>query len=249
MIRVSDITVYHKCPRMCYFNNKGLAEKSAGYLERLILKELALTYASAFKSDEKLTLLNGELDRISNEIRVIYRNELSGIDDETIARSVSDIRALLPDIVSNLPANSNFFEGEVQYDEPLLKSEKFGISGAPDRLVKINEELVPSMIKTGSIPENGVWQGDRLQLTAYSVLVEENYNSIVKRGFVEYARQGKVREVIIKRQERRKVLQIAQRIKKIHSGFMPEKPEGAPCKYCGFTELCDVKSTLASRFF
>jgi len=235
---------------MCYFNSKGISvEKGAGYLDRLILKELALTYSSAFNSDDKLKFLNDELDRISNEIRVIYRNELTDVDDEIIGISISGIRALLPDISSNLQSNGNFFAGNVQKDEPLLKSEKFGLSGSPDKLLKINDELVPSIVKTGSIPENGVWQGDRLQLTAYSVLVEEQYNSVVKRGFVEYARHGKVREVTIKRQERRKVLQVTQRIKKIHEGFMPEKPEGAPCNYCGFTELCDVKSTLASRFF
>jgi len=58
-----------------------------------------------------------------------------------------------------------------------------------------------------------------------------------------------VREVAIKRHERRKVLAIRDRIKKIHEGFMPEKPKDAPCEYCGFMGMCDVKSTLASRFF
>lgn len=99
------------------------------------------------------------------------------------------------------------------------------------------------------MPENGVWNKDRLQLTAYSILVEEKYNSIVKKGFVEYARWGIVRPVVIKRHERRKVLQVMDRIKKIQDGFMPERPEDAPCEYCGFDGICDVKSTLASRFF
>jgi hypothetical protein len=39
------------------------------------------------------------------------------------------------------------------------------------------------------------------------------------------------------------------RIKKIYDGFMPEKPKDAPCEFCSFTGMCDVKSTLASRFF
>ncbi|MDD5474777.1 MAG: Dna2/Cas4 domain-containing protein [Candidatus Methanoperedens sp.] len=251
MIKVSDITVYQKCPRMCYFVSKGhslVKEITPGYLERIILKELALTYGEAFNNDNTHSFLDNELNRISSEIRIIYRNELSGIDDNTLANSVSEVRSSLGNICSNLSSNGDFYTSE-SVNESLLQSEKFGLAGSPDRLIKIKDELLPSIIKTGNMPQNGVWQGDRLQLTAYAVLVEENHDSVVERGFVEYARWGRVREVLIKRHERRKVLQIRDRIKKIRGGFMPEKPKDAPCEYCGFTGMCDVKSTIASRFF
>jgi len=252
MIKVSDITTYLKCPRMCYFVNRGhdlTVDISPGYLERLILKELALTYESAYNSNDKLSFLNNELERISNEIRVIYRNELNSVDDAVLAKSITDIQPLIETICSNLASNPDFFSGGFFQDGQVLRSDKFGLSGSPDRLVKMNGNLVPSIIKTGNMPENGVWQSDRLQLTAYSILVEEKYNSIVEKGFVEYARWGIVRPVVIKRHERRKVLQVRDKIKKIKDGFMPERPEDAPCEYCGFKEVCDVKSTLASRFF
>ncbi|MFZ3383800.1 MAG: CRISPR-associated protein Cas4 [Candidatus Methanoperedens sp.] len=257
MIKVSDITTYLKCPRMCYFTNKGhdlVSEVSSGYLERLILKELALTYGSACNCADMQTFLNNELERISNEMRVIYRNELGKVNDEAIAKSVTDIHPLIEKISLNLSLNRDFYSGdfnsgELIQDEPVLRSDKFGLSGSPDRLLKINESIVPSIIKTGNMPENGVWNGDRLQLTAYSILVEEKYNSIVQKGFVEYARFGIIRPVVVKRHERRKVLQVMDKIKKIQDGFMPERPKEAPCEYCGFVGICDVKSTLASRFF
>ncbi len=116
-------------------------------------------------------------------------------------------------------------------------------------MLKTEYGVVPSIIKTGNIPANGVWGGDRLQLTAYSILIEEKYNALVRNGFVEYARYGQVRQVVIKRHDRRKVLQVREKIKKIQDGLMPEKPADAPCEYCGFTEMCEVKPTLASRFF
>ncbi len=251
MIRVSDITIYHKCPRMCFFTNKGhnlIKEGTPGYLEGIILKELALVYDLAFNSEDKLSILNLELDRILKEIPVIYRNELGGIDDEMLAGAVTDIRAGLPVICSNLSSYNGFFEGELSHNET-LQSGKFGLTGSPDRLIRTNDELMPSIIKTGRVPLNGIWRGERLQLTAYAVLVEEKYDIPVRRGFVEYARLGMVREAAIRRHERRNVLQILEKIKKIRDGIMPEKPKDAPCEYCGFTEICDVKSTLASRFF
>lgn len=251
MIRVSDITIYHKCPRMCFFTNKGhnlITEVTPGYLEGIILKELAMVYDLAFNSEDKLSILNLELDRISKEIPVIYRNELGSIDNEMISKSVTGVRSCLEIICPNLSSYNGFFAGELSHSES-LQSGKFGMTGSPDRLIRTEDELMPSIIKTGNMPQNGIWQGDRLQLTAYAVLVEEKYDIPVRRGFVEYARWGIVREAAIRRHERRNVLQILEKIKKIQNGIMPEKPKDAPCEYCGFTGICDVKSTLASRFF
>lgn len=252
MIKVSDVTTYLKCPRMCYFISKGhdlFGDISASYIERLILKELAMTYEYAFNNNDILSFLGNELERISNEIRVIYRNELEKVDDATLAKSITDVSPLIETISSNLSSNGNFYSCEFIQDEPVFRSDKFGLSGSPDRMLKMDDGLIPSIIKTGNMPENGVWSSDRLQITAYSILVEEKYNSVVEKGFVEYVRWGKVRQVIIKRHERRKVLQVRDKIKKIQEGFMPERPEDAPCEYCGFKDICDVKSTLASRFF
>lgn len=216
MIRVSDISTYLKCPRMSYFSNRGhnlVRDITHGYLERIILKELALKYESTFDKEDMLAFLNDELDRISSEISFIYRAELAGIDEASIAESISNVRPCLGNICSNLSLNRDFYASEIIECEPVLQSGKFGLSGSPDRLIKVNEKPTPSIIKTGNMPQNGVWHGDRLQLTAYSMLVEEMYDSVVERGFVEYARWGQVREVVIKRHDRRKILQIRDKIK------------------------------------
>lgn len=252
MIRVSDITTFNKCPRMCYFVNQGhdsVGEVSGTFIENLILKELALTYECAAGKDDKPSFLNNELERISKEIRVIYRSELDGIDEDVIEKSASNIQSLTEKISSNISMNVDFYSGEFIRDKQVLRSDKFGLSGSPDRLKRENPGVVPSIIKAGNIPENGVWNSDRLALTAYSILVEEEFNTIVEKGFVEYARWGIVRTMIIKRHERRKILQIRDKISRIKEGFMPERPKDAPCQYCNFAGICDVKSTLASRFF
>ncbi len=223
-----------------------IKEPTAEYIQRLLLKELALVYGPALKTGDVLTSLNNDLDRISEEIRVIYRSELAGVDDDALANAASGVRSWLGDICTNLSPDFYALPSE---SETALRSAKFGLTGSPDKLITIGDELIPSIIKTGAMPENGVWKSDRVQLTAYAILVEEIYNKIVKRGFVEYARWGKVREVTIKRHERRSVLQLRDRVRKIQEGFMPEKPEDAPCERCGFKGMCDVKSTLAAKFF
>ncbi len=251
MIRVSDLTTYLKCPRIAYFINRGHDLKlDLINPERIILKELALVYPLAVGKKAEIPILDtlkGELDRISNEIHAIYRAELAGINEEIVVNSVTGVQSYLPEISSNLPADF-YSNPDVDY-EPVLQSEKFGLTGTPDKLVTVNGQILPSIIKTGKMPENGIWSSDRLQLTAYSMLVEEKYNSVVERGFVEYAKWGEVREVAIKRHERRKIFQIIEKIKKIQQGSMPEKPGNASCEACGFIDMCEVKPTLASRFF
>lgn len=252
MIRVSDITTYLKCPRMAYFMIKGdkpVKEITPDHLDKIILKELTLSYCVTSNNDDDISLLNGELDRLSNDIRVIYRLELSGINDELIETSISNVRDMLENICPNLIENRDFYANEPIHVGEVLQSGKFGIVGSPDKLVEMNGCIIPSIIKTGNMPENGVWRNDRLQLTAYAILVEEMYDSVVENGFVEYAGFGKVRQVKLKSHERRKVLQVRDKIKKIQDGIMPEKPNNAPCEYCDFVDMCDVKSTLASRFF
>jgi CRISPR-associated exonuclease Cas4 len=252
MIKVSDITTYLKCPRMCYFTGRGhelIKDISSEYIEHLILKELALTYGSVFDAKDKISNLNQELDRVSSDITVIYSKEMDGIDTNALEKAVANIRSCLEDICCNISNNGDFYaKGSFQV-EPLLISEKLGMTGSPGKFIDIDKTHFPSIIKTGKMPENGIWQSDRIQLTAYAMLIEDKFHSPVEHGFVEFARLGKVRQVRIKRNERRKVIQIRDRLRKILNGFMPERQNDAPCMHCGFEEICDVRSTLASRFF
>lgn len=252
MIRVSDLTIYLKCPRMSYFTNKGndlIQDVTSGYLESIILKELALTYGSIIDREDRLSLINMELDRILKDIRVIYRAELEDIDNLTLERAISSVRSCAGNISSNIEKHQDFYLINPVIMEQLLESSKIGLTGTPDKLIQTKDGMVPSIIKTGRIPDNGVWKNHRFQLTAYAILIEEIYGSNVAKGFVEYARYGIVREVKIKKHERRRILQVRERIKKIKQGFMPERPEDAPCETCGFNGKCDVRSSLASRLF
>ena len=111
-IKVSEITAYLKCPRMPYFLNKGhnpIPDITSGYLERLILKELALVYGKAYQETDIGSFLGRELDRISEEVRVIYRTELDGIDEDTLKGSVSSVRSRIENICANLPESRIFY--------------------------------------------------------------------------------------------------------------------------------------------
>ena len=72
-------------------------------------------------------------------------------------------------------------DGEIIYVDdlkkaPLLKSDKYGIQGRPDLLIKAGKDYIPVEIKTGRIPRGPLFS-HIMQLTAYMLLVEENYKA------------------------------------------------------------------------
>jgi len=71
--------------------------------------------------------------------------------------------------------------GEIIYVDdlersPLLKSEKYGIWGRPDLLIKMGEDYIPIEIKTGRVPRGPLFS-HIMQLTAYMLLVEDNFKA------------------------------------------------------------------------
>jgi CRISPR-associated exonuclease Cas4 len=121
------------------------------------------------------------------------------------------------------------------------------LTGRLDRLVFPN--LVPSLVRTGSCPPDGVWKSDRLALAGYSLLLDEKYSTRTQRGLIEYARSGTVREVEIRSIDRSRVLRIRDRVRQIRDGQLPDRPHDARCDQCRLKERCEVKATLASKFF
>jgi CRISPR-associated exonuclease Cas4 len=133
--------------------------------------------------------------------------------------------------------------------EHMLVSEKLGLSGCVDKLIRAGEEFIPCMIKTGKCPEYGVWRNNRVQLTAYAMLIEEEFETMVTRGFVEYIRNAELREFRIRKKDRALALQVLKRVKRIKGGVFPDKGSNAPCDTCSFIERCETRKTLLSTLF
>ena len=258
-IKVSDISNYLKCPRQVYYTYKeprpGNTITSA-YVESLLIREMARSYADVVRSGNMDDALQELLDIAANQLTAIYREELMGIDEEMLLEAVEAVRSHLEGIKCGILESverlgrDRLVELLTSHDtEPVLYSKKFGLSGSPDRLLMVDDMPGLSIIRTGRAPESGIWKNDRIKLTALSILVEEEYDCVVGSGTVEYARYGIVRNIKIKRADRRKVLVLAGRIRKIRDGRLPHRPDDAPCDYCSYAELCQVAPTLASKFF
>ena len=237
---------------------------SSKYIENMLLKELAFSYpdiVSTYSSNDEgvVESLETELGRVCDNIGLIHPGELEEASPEMMEDARSAVSECIKEVGTNLTSAINE-DGKEELlscidpvkTDPILYSERIGLSGMPAKLVCHAGNVVPSVIKTGKNPENGVWNNDRLQIAALAMLVEEEYGKTVEYGFVEYARYGIVRKVVVRANDRRQILKIANRVKKIKDGTMPDKKESTLCEYCNYSEMCNKCSTkvsLASRFF
>ena len=246
MIRVCDLGLYLSCPRQIYFTSRGheLKMDTVEYVEHLLLRGLAFQFPTLIK-EERLRELGACLGKIADE-RTQPKEKIdeakSRIDIDEIATGLS--KAL--DGIGKGCLLEKIIPWRVEYH---MCSKHLGMVGRPDKLILIDGEIIPSIIKTGDKPGYGIWKDDRLQLTAYAILVEEEFEVSVKHGFVEYVRYGEFRETEIKRGDREKVLRILVRVKKIMDGVLPDKSNRAPCEHCGFIDMCKTRKSLLSKFF
>lgn len=275
-INVSDLLLYSACPRRVYFLSKGfelVPEINASKIERMLLKELALVYyeilencslnaenAKSTENTENTEKLQFELEaaltRTQKDLPFLFPKEFTCPAPEIFTEGAMRVKTRVPEIATNLLRAVEEYGKETFLSaltpvkiEPLLFSEKLNLKGVPSKLVRFEEALVPSLIRVGNCPSQGVWASDRLHAAAFSLLLEAESEKEVPFAFVEYAAFGFVRKVTVRSNDRREVLKICRRIEKIKSGVMPEKKESKLCEQCNFSELCNSSSSLMSKFF
>jgi CRISPR-associated exonuclease Cas4 len=236
MIRVSDLGLYLRCPRLVYFDGiESLPRRIDAY--HILLRSLVLSIS---RYADLEAILQASLRQLELELPLVY-----DLNPGELALACRQLESSIADIAE---AYCSFLDTllpcEVEVD---LRSLKLGISGRLDRLV-IGAE-VPSIVRTGAAPQEGVWKRDRLQLAGYALLLGERGGRIVDRGLVEYPRSCALREVSIHGVDRARALRIRDRIRQIKEGTLPDRPENANCDRCPAQGRCSTRSSLASKFF
>ncbi|MHC1635356.1 MAG: CRISPR-associated protein Cas4 [Candidatus Methanospirareceae archaeon] len=249
-IKVSELTQCMICPRVIYFSSREEHEKYKQRTERMgrntvesyILKEISFNLDKIRKEED----IRVVIEEIAEEIRWIYKDELGYVGDPEL----EDIK----DNIIRSFREKNWLQKIKKHPligpykrEYIIVSKKLNMSGSVDKLIQVGGEFFPCIVKTGSCPEYGVWRSDKVQLAAYAMLIEEKFGTVVKKGFVEYIREGELREVLIKKRDRAMALQMLKKVRRIKEGFFPEKGRYADCESCSFLEVCEVKKTLLSK--
>lgn len=125
---------------------------------------------------------------------------------------------------------------------PTLTSERLGLRGKPDCLIRNQDGIIPVELKNSARPpaRGGVYPNHLIQVLAYIVLVRESYNEPVPYGLVLYGKE-----------EARKVYPTAENMAWLESVVLDVRhARGATnidrshrqqsrCRGCGMKESCD----------
>jgi CRISPR-associated exonuclease Cas4 len=94
-IRVSDISNYLKCPRQVYYTYNEYRygnSITSSYIESLLIREMARSYADVVRSVNMDDALQELLDVTVQQLTAIYREELRGIDEEMLFEAIEAVR-------------------------------------------------------------------------------------------------------------------------------------------------------------
>lgn len=132
------------------------------------------------------------------------------------------------------------FEGlekaERRFDVPLM-SVRLGLSGQVDELIWHEGSIIPVDYKLSRREQNHF----KLQLAAYALLAEEQYQTTIRFGLLYLIQARKTIHVIFSSQLRRKVVESVSQMRLIAGAeYMPPPPESIrPCLECEFRRFCN----------
>ena len=191
---------------------KFLRKSVAANKERL--KEVNINMLDAYKKAFPF-IMEESITRSANVFDFIEKNNVFG--DELWHR-------LTPKIISELR----------------IDSEELKLKGIIDQVHVYDNDYVPFELKTGRTPADGVWPSHRIQIAAYSLLLQEKFNKPVKEGFVYYLDTKEKRHIAINPFMREEVKQIVNEvISLLENKKLPDFCNNEnKCRKCGLRETC-----------
>lgn len=141
-------------------------------------------------------------------------------------------------------------EGEVVYQDhesqrvspPTLVSERLGLRGKPDCLIRNADGIIPVELKKSARPpaRGGVYPNHLIQVLAYIVLVREHYREPVPYGLVLYGDEGP-RKVYATPQNLEWLENVILEVRRARRATSVDRSHRqiSRCRGCGMKESCN----------
>ena len=121
-----------------------------------------------------------------------------------------------------------------------LKDTRLEVSGLCDKIEIIDGKYYPISIKHSTPPIKGVWDQDAIDLAATAILIEEEFETEVFVGFIDYTKINERRPVVMDVNLRKALFDIINEVKEIeYNKKVPTvKINDRKCENCEYKNIC-----------
>jgi len=125
----------------------------------------------------------------------------------------------------------------------LLKDPQLELIGMCDKIEIIDGKYYPVAIKSSNPPIKGVWDQDAIELVAYAILLEEEFETEIFVGFIDYEKIGDRRPVVMDVSLRKGLFDVLREVKEIiENKKLPTiKKNIRKCENCEYKDICFKK--------
>jgi CRISPR-associated exonuclease Cas4 len=148
-----------------------------------------------------------------------------------------------------LPAGEVVYQDIQEERGTILYSQRYGLKGRLDLLLRQGDMIIPVEVKTGRTPRQP-YLGHIMQLMAYCILVEDNYMVRPTHGVIRYQAQEFVIEFTPDREVALAGILAEMRDKHGFEEVHRSHTNPRVCASCGFREQCEERLDVeAPRLF
>ncbi|WP_305515544.1 Dna2/Cas4 domain-containing protein [Methanobrevibacter sp. V14] len=262
MIKVSSIKQYMYCPLKLYHQNHIDTKENKDYRLIIEIKKLKIDIQDLIEKNMrkiKKDMTISEIESILSEnIDLYIKSTATSIKSMNLNLESSQINEIIDNTYFKIKTMAlrvkqsmtildkhayeiiDMFFPNCMYSF-LIKNTSLGIIGMCDKIEIIDGEYYPILLKSGKPPLKGVWNQDAIELVSNAILIEEEFNTDVYVGFVDYEKIGDRRPVIMNVELRKSYFDILREVKEIiNNKKLPKtKINLKKCEKCKYKDICD----------
>lgn len=261
MLNISSIKTHMYCPMKLYIQNHIDLEENTDFQLSIEIKKLKIDIRDLIQKNmrkikkemsliEIESILSENIDSYIESTKKAIESMDLDIKEEQITEIINDsyfnikitalkIKQAMTIMNKNAFAIIDMFFPNSMYSY-LLKDPQLQLIGMCDKIEIIDGTYYPVSIKGSSPPVKGVWDQDAIELVAYAILLEEEFDTEVYVGFVDYEKIGDRRPVVMDVNLRKALFEVIREVKEITDNKKVPTIRKNPrkCEKCEYINIC-----------
>ena len=261
MMNISSIKTHMYCPMKLYLQTHVDTKENTDYQLAIEIKKLKIDIQDLIQKNMRKIKKDMDLIQIeqilSQTIDSYIKSTADAIKSMNLKLESSQLNQIIDDTYFNIKIKAlkikqamtildkNAFEiidmffPNTMYSY-LLKDPQLELIGMCDKIEIIDGKYYPVSIKSSNPPIKGVWDQDAIELVAHAILLEEEFETEVFVGFIDYEKIGDRRPVVMDVNLRKGLFDIMREVKEItENKKLPNiKKNIRKCELCEYKDMC-----------